>query len=273
MEIRNGDNGPGELERDSPLLPVGAMAFETVVSENWCSGTTPNGGYLMSLALRALARVLPMPDPITATAHYLQQVLIGPARVEVETIRIGRSLARGCSRLIQEGQERMRVIAAFGMFSPGSTVFSRPRGFELAPLEDCVELAVGTPGGGRSTVRERFDTRYDPASVSWVKGRPSGQPRIAAWVRPADGSIDRHLLPVLCDALPSTAYDMGVPPPVPTIELTVHQFGVAADGWVSGLWSSRHMAEGLMEESSEIWDSSGRLVALSHQVALISDPG
>jgi acyl-CoA thioesterase len=262
----------GRLELDSSLTADGPSAFDAVISPDWGMKSTPNGGYLMSLVLRAMGRVFPLHDPLTATAHYNEQTEIGPARIEVETIRVGRTLARGMARLIQGDRERMRVLAAFGTLpaASGHPLYSVPRSFDLAPLDECTAVVVGTPDGGRASVREHFDVRYDPSSIGWVSGAPTGKPQIRAWVRASDGSEpDRHLLPVVVDALPSTAFDLGVDTWVPTVELTIHQRARPAPGWLQCAWDSTLVADGMLEEDGQIWDSAGNLVAMSRQLALL----
>jgi len=49
----------------------------------------------------------------------------------------------------------------------------------------------------------------------------------------------------------------------------VHVRGVPAPGPLRCIFRSRFMQTGMFEEDGEMWDSEGRLVALSRQLALI----
>ena len=261
----------GRLEQDSPLVLVADGTFETTLSHDWGTGDAPNGGYLISLIMRAIGRVLPAPHPLTTTAHYNARVEAGPAIITVEPTKVGRTLGRATARLMQDGRECIRVMAVSGVLETEPVLYTTPPGFELAPLDQCDALQLGTPGGVRSTVRERFEIRYDPDSVGWARGEPSGTPRMSAWVRPKDGSEpDIFMLPVVADALPATAFDVGYTSWVPTIELTVHVRAEPAPGWLRAGYSSRQVAGGLMEEDCEIWDSAGRLVLMSRQLVLVA---
>src|ERR1700678_2014168 len=262
------------LELDSALKPDGEAAFTAELSPDWCIAHTPNGGYLMSVVLRAMGRVLPFPDPVTATAHYCVPAETGPATVKVEVIRTGRTLARGVGRLLQHDVERLRVVAAFGRLPevPQPLLYGDDRPFVIASLERCRKFELGTPDGGSASVRSRFDTYYDPSSVGWASDRPTREPQLKAWVRSEDGSqADRYSLPVMIDALPSTAFELGVTGWVPTIELTIHQRAVPAPGWLKCGFRGRQAGNGLFDEDGEVWDSAGHLVAISRQLAALPE--
>jgi len=259
--------------RDSRLERVGEREFAVDVTREWCIGDAANGGYSLSLGVRAIAETVPLPVPLTSTAHYLAPVLHGPLRIEVETIRIGRTLARGVARLVQGGRECVRVLAAFGALpaEPAPPLYAEEPPLAPAPLEECTALVLGTPSGIPGHVRAQLDTRYDPESVGWARGRPTGRSRLAAWTRLADGGEpDRFLLPLVADALPCSAFELpGVTERVLTIELTVHQRAVPAPGWLCCAFRADLVADGYLGEDGWIWDSSGRLVAESRQLALL----
>ena len=53
--------------------------FAAVITDRWnVLGGRPNGGYVLGVALRALARVMPMPDPLVVSAFFLRPTLPGP---------------------------------------------------------------------------------------------------------------------------------------------------------------------------------------------------
>lgn len=205
------------LRTDEPgsrwrLRTTGPDRFETEISAEWCIGAFANGGYLLSLALQAAAAVVNFPDALTATAHYLAPVTSGTATLAVDTVRVGRTLARVLVRMTQNGKDCMTVLAALGrLLDDSASLHTSAPSFALAPLERCTRMALGTPDGGDAAVRRRFDTRYDPSSVGWARGSPAGRPEISAWVRAEDGSEpDGSLLAVVVDAMPCTAFDLGI---------------------------------------------------------------
>ena len=56
-------------------------------------------------------------------------------------------------------------------------------------------------------------------------------------------------------------------PQAPTLELTTHVRAKPAPGWLKVQHRTRNFAGGMFEEDCEVWDSSGRLVAQSRQLA------
>ena len=59
----------------------------------------------------------------------------------------------------------------------------------------------------------------------------------------------------------------------PTLELTVHVRDLPAPGMLRGRFRNRYIINGFFEEDGEIWDSEGKLVALSRQVGRIMSRG
>ena len=117
---------------------------------------------------------------------------------------------------------------------------------------------------------DRFDLRLDPAHAGWGAGEPGMTGSIAGWYRFADGrEPDPIALLTICDVLPPVTFDLGMPGWAPTLELTVHVRAHPAPGWLKVRHATRTMAGGLFEEDCEVWDSAGRLVAQSRQLALL----
>ena len=85
-----------ELALDSASERVADGVHEIVLSDRWgLDDGRLNGGYQLSVALRALAGEVPLPDPVVASASYLRPAMPGPARVLTEVVRAGRRLATG----------------------------------------------------------------------------------------------------------------------------------------------------------------------------------
>jgi acyl-CoA thioesterase len=246
--------------------------WEGSIHPRWNVGNNPNGGYLLAVAVRAVASDAGRFDPVSVTAHYLSPPAEGRIEILTQVVKPGRSFVTVMAELIQGGRERVRVLGAFGDLAArqGPTrVSARPP--DIPQPDDCVSLLDLTLQSGRPVpeVMNRFDLRLPPDSP-W--GRPGeGDPfEITGWIRFKDGTEPSVQSAVLfADAFPPTllgAVDAGW---VPTLELTVHVRGRPAAGWLLGTFQTRVLVSGLMEEDGELWDSEGRPVALSRQLAIV----
>ena len=90
------------------------------------------------------------------------------------------------------------------------------------------------------------------------------------WLKLADDEpIDVFALLLAADAFPPTIFNANLPVAwTPTVELTAHIRGIPEPGWLRCRFTTRFISGGMMEEDGEIWDSTGRLVAQSRQLAL-----
>src|SRR2546430_13566462 len=98
-----------EFDRDTAVELIGDGRWAGAVAPGWSIGSAPNGGYLLAIALRAVAGALPHPDPVAATGYYLSRCQVGPAEVSVEPLRLGRAHSTATARLIQSGETRLHV--------------------------------------------------------------------------------------------------------------------------------------------------------------------
>ena len=115
---------------------------------------------------------------------------------------------------------------------------------------------------------DRFDMRFDPRHVGWAVGQPSGNGELQAWFRLVDErEPDPVSLLMVVDALPPVTFDLGMFGWAPTLELTAHVRSHPAPGWLRVRHATRNLAGGMFEEDCEVWDSAGRLVAQSRQLA------
>ena len=139
-------------------------------------GDRPNGGYLLAVCLQALRRALPMPDPFAVSVFFLRPRLPGPVEVRTQAARVGRRVATGEARMLQAGQETVRVVATFTDLAAvsGRTLLLADRP-DLPPADNSVDLLGGRSIPGISIV-SRFDYRM-AGLPGWVQGRPSGDPR------------------------------------------------------------------------------------------------
>ena len=118
---------------------------------------------------------------------------------------------------------------------------------------------------------DRLDCRLQPGDDGFRDGAPSGAPLMRGWFALAHGeAIDSIALLLAADAFPPPVFNTDLPVAwVPTVELTVHVRAIPAPGPLQCSFRTRFLHDGLLDEDGEIWDSTGRLVAVTRQLALM----
>lgn len=190
--------------------------------------------------------------------------------MDVEVIRRGKAHTTLMGRLAQGGREFLRVLGTYGDLAAASGP-TRLAGQapDLPSPEECISSreAQSSPALVESSFFERLEVCLAPpgfVQAAEFIGRVEG------WVRFADGrEPDVPSLPLFADAFPPPVFAHLPSSWVPTVELTVHVRGRPAPGWLMGSFRTRFLVDGYLEEDGELWDSTGRLVALSRQLALI----
>ena len=254
---------------DTQVSPAGSAQYSAQISDRWnVLGGHANGGYALAVCLSALRQEMPYPDPLTVSATYLRRTLAGPAWVHAELIRTGRRLAFGEARLMQDGAELVRVVASFTdlELAEGRTVVDGAPP-ELPPPDECVDLAGDAEVPGLS-IAERLEIRFAELP-GWRQGKPSGRAFSEFWMRFADGrEPDTFSLPVLVDMANPAIFELGEYTSV-SVELSAHVRAHPEPGWLACRVSTRYLVDGFHEEDFEAWDSSGRLVVQSRQLAML----
>ena len=260
-----------EWDEHIAVTRTGAGEHAAELTDGWVVGGGVNGGYLLATIGNAISQELPTkPDPIAISAYYLSATTPGPATVSTRVLREGGSIATVAAELRQGDEARITALATYGDLSalPGdvSTTAAEP---ELPPIEECVPNTMAPPEvRAIAPLMDRFDMLFDPACVGWAVGQPSGNGLLQAWFR-LKGARDPDPIELLMvvDALPPVTFDLGMPGWAPTLELTAHVRARPAPGWLKVVHHTRNMAGGMFEEDCEVWDSTGRLVAQSRQLA------
>jgi acyl-CoA thioesterase len=264
-------SGEHEFDKHIAVRPTGDGSYAADLAEGWVVGGGVNGGYLLAVMANALRQAVPAkPDPIAVSAHYLAASVPGPATVAVDVRREGGSVATASLDLVQHGTVRITALATCGDLArlpeEVRTTAEEP---ELPPREDCVPNSMAPEEVRKmAPLLGRFEMLFHPEHAMWAVGQPSGKGVISAWFRLIDGrEPDVIELLMACDALPPVAFDLGLTGWAPTLELTVHVRARPAPGWLKLRHATRNVAGGMFEEDCEVWDSAGRLVAQSRQLA------
>lgn len=261
----------GRFEQSIRLRRTGAGRHQAQIGPEWCIAGAPNGGYLMALCLQALGACCARPHPVAATAHYLARSSPGQASVQSRLLRRGRALETA-EAVLSQGSAQVKCVGTFGDLGEidGPEFIEQPAPEWPAP-EDCVPVAnLFPPAAG---LAREIDMRLPPDNTGWTRGETAPRGELRLWQRFTDESDGT--LPALAlfgDTSPPAVYAaVGMHRWVPTIEYSVQFRASPAPGWLQCRFLTRYLTRGLLEEDGEIWDSHGRLVALTRQLAWLRD--
>ena len=259
-----------QFDQDTRIEAIGDGRYRGVMTDGWNIGDNPNGGFLLSIISAAFSGEVSHPDPISFTTHYLRPGLSGqPFEVDVEVLRVGRSLTTARAMLIQDGSVRLVSMAAYSdlMQSAGVDADISIAPIEIPPPKDCVSR-TGDIQGIDIPMMSKLDVRLNPQQMN---AGPHQVPKLSGWIRHKDHRpVDVRSLLLFSDTFPpSTFVKLGNVGWVPTIELTIHVRRRPADGWVLAEFQTSDLSEGRMIETGCLWDSNGQLVAQSRQVGLV----
>lgn len=269
---------------EAPAVRAGDVATgHGHLGEGWLIGHAINGGVLMALGLGAVAKGLTASGhtaPLVWSAHFLSAAVAGPVEVAVEVLRAGRTVSTAQVRVVQTPDagaapvERVRLVGTFGDVARTATVHRAPTPPELPPPGECLPATrEASPAAAAITMLDRLDVRIDPDTAGFAVGRPTQRGVIRAWVRMRDGrEPDVTMLPYAVDALMPVSFDLGVPGWAPTLELSGQVLGDPAPGWLLVELSTDTVVGDLLVEDALVWDSTGRLVARSRQLAGVRMP-
>jgi acyl-CoA thioesterase len=264
------------FDRDTAVRRLAEGEFEATLDRGWWIVVGPNGGYLAAILVRALAATVGDASraPHSLTVHYVSPAREGAVRIATRVERAGRSLSTLSARVEQDGALVAVALAAFAAERP-SPAFADLRMPEVPPPESLTPLAI--PAERTVPMREQMDTRYalgEPMRASSAEAIAGG------WIRTRDPRIaDYAEIALLCDAWPPAVAQhraLASAPlrGMPTIDLTIHfRAPVPADArpddFYLGVFRSRTLRAGFVEEDGEVWTRGGLLLAQSRQLAML----
>ena len=255
----------------SALTPTGPDSFDVVISADWTIGGKPNGGYLLAMLGRAATTAGTHEHVLAASAHFLAAPNPGPARLQTELLRAGRSASQLRVRLVQDGRACVESLITTGQLSPASVPYWAagvpPRGSD--GFADCHRVPAQTPTGLPVLIMGEVDLRLEAALFDrFVTAAPSGSGELRGWLALPDGeAFDPISLLYAIDSFPPATFDIELTGWVPTLELTAYVRALPAPGPVQVLQKAQLIEDQRVDESCFVWDSTGRLVAQSTQLA------
>jgi acyl-CoA thioesterase len=227
-------------------------------------GGAAHGGYVMTLALRAMADAVGRPDraPRSLTIHLLAPIASGDVELDPRLEREGGTMSAASLRIVQGGATVATALASFGDARPAIDRIEGAMPSVLPPerLEPLLDLPV-------------------PESEMQVEHRPaagtlplSGSDRadLVSWMRlVANRPVDVYDATHLADSLAPALYGaLTEYVPMPSTDITLHY---AAQPWSESPWvlaavHNRFAGDGYAVEDGELWSPDGRLLLRSRQL-------
>jgi Thioesterase-like superfamily len=262
-------------ETDDPHL------FGASVHPLWAVGDKANGGYLLALLGRA-ARVTARRhggrdwEVLSSSVTYLRAPQSGHAIVRTTLLRSGRTAAHVRAVLAQGEDDIVDAVFVLGDLSEDAVVrYDGTLPFRAPDPEDCVRLTPQIPNGVYVGIMDVLDLRLDPATLPFAAGLPpAGTPaELRGWTRFADGRpADALSVLFLADAIPPATLMIGSTGWVPTLQMSAYVRVRPAPGWLGIRMTAGLVAGGMVDETCVLWDSRGRMVGQSTQLARLRFP-
>lgn len=259
-----------KFDEATQAIRVDENTYDVCLDPGYSIGGPLNGGYLMAVLLRAVADASPHEHPVSTTTQFLKAPTPGPAQVVVEQVKAGRTAAFSRATLVRDGVAHLEALVTTATLpAEQHVVYTGRPASPMPPPEECVRLPDPKPESGM-TLNAQMEMRFDPPTIGWLSGEPTGRPEARAHFRMSETQDpDPYILALAVDALPPVVFSAGLRGWAPTVDLTWHLRALPAPGWLTLLGSGRLIADGWFDEEVEVWDSAGKLVAQSRQLARV----
>ncbi|MCW2496982.1 thioesterase family protein [Jatrophihabitans sp.] len=260
----------GQFADVTAVTEVSPGNFTGEISPEWTIGGKPNGGYLLAMIGRAAVGVVPQEQVLAISAHYLRSPEPGPAQIETEVLRSGRSASQVRARLVQEGAACVETLVTIGSLEAEAKPYWEGGLPVIEPVDraDGIRIEGPSPTGMPLAMMSQVDLRIDPSCLGFALGKPSGRGELHGWLAlPDNADFDPLSLIFAVDAFPPATLDVEITGWVPTLELTVYVRALPAPGPVRVLQKAQLVDAGRVDEVCYVWDSTGRLVAHGTQLA------
>lgn len=257
-----------KFDEATQAIRVDENTYDVCLDPGYAIGVPLNGGYLMAVILRAAVDASPFEHAVSQTAQFLKAPAVGPAQVRLQQLKAGKTVAFTRATLLQDGVPQIEGLITTATLREAEPVYS-DQAPHMPPIEECVRLPEPKPESNM-TLNAQMDLRFDPPTIGWLKGEPTGRPESRAYFRMSEPQDpDPYVMALAVDALPPVVFSAGARGWAPTVDLTWHLRALPAPGWLTLHGTGRLISDGWFDEEVEIWDSAGRLVAQSRQLARV----
>ena len=245
------------FERTHDLTMSEPGVFERTIDQTWWGWQGQFGGYVLALALDAFRASVTDPShrEISMSLHFLRRVAAGELRIEVDVVRVGRTITNlRCTMSVDD-----KTVAI------GIALFGSDRESDEYQLAETPELVIPTSPPGPSLIPA---TAMDHLEI-W-DGPSDGR---VGWMRLAEsGGADERFGLFAADGMLPLSFGSNIRPHTGgTVDFTAHfreQFPQAiVDGEepVAVVLRTGRSFRGYVDEDAELWSADGRLLMQTRQ--------
>lgn len=241
------------------------------LEEGWDIFGVTNGGYLMSIATRAMEAETNGRQLISTVGSFMNPANPGVVDIRVEVLKRGRSLSTLRATLSRGDRDLVFVTGVYAdpdrPINEATLNGGTPP--DLPAPQDCILTEPATDAPIPPPFTGKVELRIPPEDAETFGA--GAKPRSRGWFRLRDGEgLSAHAVVLATDSFPPAIFysDLTVGW-TPTVDLTIQIRDPSPSGWLACQYATRFVSGGMMEEDGEIWDESGNLVALSRQLALV----
>lgn len=253
-----------------PIRVDGTRA-DVLLDAAWnVDGTILNGGYLQAVTTSVARLVLGgHADPVAVSTTFVSPPVPGPALVQVQVARRGRTLSSGLATLVQRDNIILQSLVTLADLPAGRMPAPDLPMPQVTPVRE--SLAQSSPAAPTPTpgLTALLDMAFVPEASAWTAGQFCTQPRVSVWLRFADGrELDTLALIGPADMAPPVCFAQGRFGWAPTMHLQVGVFAQPTGQWLLADLHGSPYDGPFVAEDCDMWDESGQLVARSRQLAL-----
>lgn len=239
----------------------------TSFSAEWTQGRSAFGGLAAAMAVCAMAKQLPSPQPLRSLmVSFIAPLPPTEVQVQPRVLRQGKNVTQTSASVLVQDTVCLQTMAVFGNPRGGLAVRPDPQ-FKPEPRHPAA--AIDNSPRNLPPFLRFFEGYWTGGGVPF-----SGQAdeRLGLWARHRSNldEFPAEKLITIADIPPPVILSHFVAPPVPAASLTWSLEFVREPASVSGDWfyldfQVDHAADGYTQQSGRIFSEDGKLCALSRQ--------
>ena len=255
------------------VAAVGEGRYTAELDPGYLIGRAINGGYLMAIMQRAALIESPHAHAVSSSYHFLRPGTAGPAEIDVAVLKAGRTVATVQVTARQNGAALVTGTIATATMDPSAVPVYEAEPAPVPPIEECVRFDPRAGQISTTSFIERVDQYYTQESWDRINRRAADPvPELVGHVRLSevdgrDNDDPSLFLPLAVDSLPPLVVTLASWRWAPTVELTWHMRAIPEPGPLTFRSRAAAVNDGWFDETVDLWDTKGRLVAQSRQLA------